>query len=69
MRPSGKSLIFIDLIADAVKIQIFVNRAKYGNDEEFNKLKQIIKRGDIIGAKADIGRSKTGELSVAATNM
>ncbi len=39
----------------------------YGNDEEFDKVREIIKRGDIVGARGKIGRSKTGELSIAPT--
>lgn len=37
----------------------------YSEEQLFDKLKNNIKRGDIIGAKGKIGRSKTGELSVA----
>lgn len=67
IRTFGKFLIFIDLFADAEKIQVMVNKNSYGNDEQFEKLKEIVKRGDIVGAKGTIGRSKTGELTVLPT--
>lgn len=41
-----------------------VNRNLYGNEEEYMKNKEIIKRGDMMGARGKIGRSKTGELSI-----
>ena len=36
----------------------------FASEEDFNEIKDIIKRGDIIGAEGKIGRTKTGELSV-----
>ena len=41
----------------------------YGNDEEFEMVKDLIKRGDIMGVRGKVGRSKTGELSIAPTFM
>ena len=69
IRAAGKYLVFIDLFADAEKIQVLGNKNSYKNDEQFDKLKDIIKRGDIIGVRGKIGRSKTGELSVEPTFM
>ena len=65
IRASSKKLYFIDIISEEAKIQIFANLAKYGDSEDFKKIMTIIKRGDIIGVKGVIGRTKKGELSVA----
>lgn len=67
IRASGKYLIFMDLYADSEKIQILGNKNFYENKEEFERLKDTIKRGDIIGVTGLIGRSKTGELSIQPT--
>ena len=40
------------------------NRKMYPDEEEFEKNTHIIKRGDIMGVRGKIGRSKTGELSI-----
>lgn len=39
------------------------------SDEEFEKIKELIKRGDIVGARGKIGRSKTGELTVMSNHV
>lgn len=41
-----------------------IKRESFENQEDFVKIKEYIKRGDIVGAKGNIGRSKTGELTV-----
>lgn len=67
IRASGKNLVFYDLKAEGAKIQIMANSNQYGDENHFNEIKHIIKRGDIIGVKGKIGKSKTGELSIAPT--
>ena len=67
IREAGKKLVFYDLKAEGAKVQILINANNYSSEEHFQKIKTIIKRGDIIGATGVIGRSKTGELSVQPT--
>ena len=62
LRPSGAKLIFIDLVEDQMKVQIFANASNYEGDFEF--LHKTLKRGDLIGVKGVPGRTKTGELSI-----
>jgi len=62
VRPSGANLIFIDLVDDNSKVQIFATASSYKDDFEF--LHKTLKRGDIIGVEGFAGRTKTGELSV-----
>lgn len=68
-RKAGKFLLFFDLQADSVTIQIMANRKMYPDEEEFEKNTHIIKRGDIMGVRGKIGRSKTGELSIVPDNF
>lgn len=56
-------------MADEKKIQIMIKKEGYENEEEFNKIKELIKRGDIVGSKGNIGRSKTGELTVMSNHV
>ena len=67
LRPSGAKLIFIDLVEDQMKVQIFANAANYEGDFEF--LHKTLKRGDLIGVKGVPGRTKTGELSIRPTHI
>jgi lysyl-tRNA synthetase, class II len=67
LRPSGAKLIFIDLVEDQMKVQIFANATNYEGDFEF--LHKTLKRGDLIGVKGVPGRTKTGELSIRPTHI
>ena len=67
LRPSGAKLIFIDLVEDQMKVQIFANASNYEGDFEF--LHKTLKRGDLIGVKGVPGRTKTGELSIRPTHI
>lgn len=69
IRSASKKLNFIDISGEGKKIQIFANMAKYGNNEDYEKAMSIIKRGDIIGVRGPIGRTKKGEFSVAPTKL
>ena len=62
MRNSG---MFMDLMDDSGKIQIFCHKEFVG-EEEFKTLK-FIDMGDIIGVKGTIRRTPRGELSLKAT--
>jgi len=62
-RAQGASLLFYDLVADGSRIQIMCQ----GQNHEVGDFKEVhamINRGDIIGVRGFIGKSKTGELSV-----
>ena len=69
MRKAGKNLVFIDLISDAQKIQVLINRQQYNDDKDLDANLHNIKRGDVIGVNGVVGRSKTGELSVLTTRV
>lgn len=69
IRASSRKLFFIDIVGEEHKIQIMANLSKYGDEADFKKTMTIIKRGDIIGVKGPIGRTKKGELSVLPTKI
>lgn len=63
-RVQGK-LMFYDIHADGVKIQVMSDIANYSSGEEaFYEIHSLIKRGDIIGVNGKPGKSKKGELSI-----
>lgn len=63
-RWSGKKLIFYTIESKNSLLQVMSDMRIYNNDDEFNKIHSIIHRGDIIGIKGIIGKSKRGELSI-----
>ncbi|KAH9515525.1 Lysine--tRNA ligase [Bulinus truncatus] len=63
-RLSGAKLIFYDLRAESVKIQIMANALHYESPESYEKMAEKIKRGDIVGVKGKPGKTKKGELSI-----
>lgn len=67
-RESGKAMVFYDLYQDSVKVQI-MSVAQDWNEEKagglaFAEAHREIKRGDIIGVRGHVGKSKRGELSI-----
>lgn len=66
----GGKLFFYDLRGDGAKVQIMADLKTYGGDEDvFDKITRIIKRGDVVGVKGYPGKSKKGELSIFPTEM
>lgn len=68
-RESGAKLIFYDLRGEGTKIQVMANARQYASEEEFLKVTEKIKRGDIIGCKGHPGKTKKGELSIIPVLM
>jgi len=70
-RSSGAKLVFYDLKADGVKIQVMASlQTAEGLDEEgFRALHASVHRGDIVGIRGFPGKTKKGELSVFPTSM
>ncbi|XP_053402487.1 lysine--tRNA ligase-like isoform X2 [Mercenaria mercenaria] len=63
-RESGAKLLFYDLRAEAVKIQIMANAKYYGSEDDFANMIEKVKRGDIVGVEGMPGKTKKGELSI-----
>lgn len=68
-RSSGSKLFFYDLHSDSVKIQIMSNLKFFHDENEFAKVNERIRRGDIVGAKGRPTRTKAGELSLIPTEL
>ena len=62
IRASSKNLIFYDLHAEGVKIQIMASAEDATQD--FQSAHALLQRGDIVGVKGFPGKSKRGELSI-----
>ena len=62
IRHQSKNLIFYDLHAEGLKIQIMASSADAESD--FQETHSILQRGDIVGVKGCPGKSKRGELSI-----
>lgn len=71
-RASGAKLVFYDIRANGVKVQIMCQAQEAGGDVSFEAQHEIIRRGDIIGIVGYPGRTapknrpNEGELSVFA---
>jgi len=70
-RSAGNALYFYDLKSEGAKIQILCDRRHYPSEEEFEKINEVLRRGDIVGARGYPGRakSKEGELSIIPTQL
>jgi len=69
IRTMGGSLVFYDIQGEGVKFQIMGNMKLYGNEDDFMKLCETIKRGDIIGVTGNPGRTKAGEFSICPKKL
>ncbi|XP_041047760.1 lysine--tRNA ligase isoform X1 [Carcharodon carcharias] len=63
-RASGAKLIFYDLRGEGVKLQVMANSKNYKSEEEFIKVNNKLRRGDVIGVQGNPGKTKKGELSI-----
>ncbi|KAJ2953721.1 hypothetical protein O0L34_g1344 [Tuta absoluta] len=69
IRESGAKLIFYDLRAEGVKIQVMANAKLYESEEKFAHDTDKLRRGDIIGCVGHPGKTKKGELSMIPKNI
>ena len=64
IRGQGK-LMFYDIRGDGAQLQLMSSLKDYAaGAEAFDEINNMIKRGDIIGARGYAGKSKTGQLSL-----
>lgn len=69
IRESGSKLVFYDLRADGLKIQIMANARYYESETTFSSEIDKIKRGDIIGVVGHPCKTKKAELSVVPKKL
>jgi lysyl-tRNA synthetase class 2 len=69
-RAGGKGLVFYDIHADGLKLQLFCDARNFsafqGEDGlvGFMGLMNVVKRGDLVGVTGKPGKTKRGELSI-----
>lgn len=68
-RDASSKLRFLTLQGDGETLQVLSTLDKWAGADEYAKVHGRIKRGDIIGVKGFAGKSKTGELSILATEI
>jgi len=68
-RASGAKLVFLDIVADGVSLQVLAGAQNYESQEAFDADMSLIKRGDIIGVAGRPTRSKRGELSISPVKL
>lgn len=69
IRTAGKNLVFYDISGDGAKIQLMINAGMYGDKDHLERIRGIVKRGDVVGATGRVGLSKSGEFSLAPTSV
>lgn len=68
-REFSKKLLFYQITGNFSKIQVMANYKFYGDPQNWDKITEIIHRGDIIGITGIPARSKTKELSIIPLNI
>lgn len=68
-RSSGKNLFFYTMSIDGNPFQIMSDVKSYQSPEAFYEINDMIGRGDIIGARGYICKTKKGELSIVPSEM
>ena len=68
----GEKLFFYDVVQGHSQVQVLVNEQDYDNSKarfNFQRINDILRRGDIIGVVGHPGSSNTGELSILALEI
>lgn len=59
----------MDVVQDNAKAQIILNHSAFPSSDAFEKVKENLRRGNIVEANGLVMRSKTNELSLKATEI
>jgi lysyl-tRNA synthetase class 2 len=68
LRDIGK-LIFITLRDSSGTIQVGLSKSLFGDDANEWRLAKLLELGDIIGASGQLGKTKTGEITIWADRL
>ncbi len=60
--------MFVDLFDESGRIQLFCHRDNLGQ-EQFQRLRRLLHRGDFIGVEGTVRRTRAGELTVRVTSL
>ncbi|KAF9066440.1 lysyl-tRNA synthetase [Rhodocollybia butyracea] len=69
IRASGQKLVFYDLHAEGMKVQIMATQQDAADPDSFIATHEIFKRGDVVGVVGTPSRTKKGELSISPSSM
>ena len=69
IRYSGKKLMFYDINADGLKIQVVCNKKLFDIPEEFSDAFVHLRRGDVVGIRGFPKRTQSGELSLIPKSL
>ncbi|XP_043923063.1 lysine--tRNA ligase-like [Protopterus annectens] len=68
-RSSGAKLVFFDIRAEGVKLQVMATSNTYKSEELFTAMIEKVRRGDVIGVVGSPGKTRVGELSIMAKEI
>jgi lysyl-tRNA synthetase class 2 len=78
LRSASAKLYFYDVVAEGAKVQLMVDAKSYHDEAEFEEVVATLRRGDIVGAKGNPGRTNPkdkdgvhnpGEFSLRPTHL
>lgn len=78
LRAASSKLVFYDVVAEGAKVQLMVDAKNYHDEAEFEEIVSTLRRGDIVGAKGNPGRTNPkdkdgvhnpGEFSLRPTHL
>uniref|UniRef100_A0A7S1G259 Lysine--tRNA ligase n=1 Tax=Bicosoecida sp. CB-2014 TaxID=1486930 RepID=A0A7S1G259_9STRA len=62
-------LVFFDLQADGAQVQVMMNAAIMEDKAAFERMKDVVRRGDLVGVRGHPGKTKLGELTIFAQDL
>lgn len=68
-RASGKKLYFYTLLVNDVNFQIMSDVGSFQSEDEFYRVHDLIYRGDIVGVRGYVSKTKKGELSIVPLDI
>ena len=68
-RSTGKKLFFYTILVNDHNFQVMSDLSTFYSEEEFHKVHSLTYRGDIVGIRGYIAKTKKGELSIVPVDM
>eukprot|EP00500_Bicosoecida_sp_ms1_P004731 CAMPEP_0203808280 /NCGR_PEP_ID=MMETSP0115-20131106/1534_1 /ASSEMBLY_ACC=CAM_ASM_000227 /TAXON_ID=33651 /ORGANISM="Bicosoecid sp, Strain ms1" /LENGTH=666 /DNA_ID=CAMNT_0050716969 /DNA_START=31 /DNA_END=2031 /DNA_ORIENTATION=- len=68
-RDMAAKLVFFDLQADGAQVQVMMNAAIMEDKAAFERMKDVVRRGDLVGVRGHPGKTKLGELTIFAQDL
>ena len=68
-REHSNKLVFLDLHHDGTRIQVILSASAFSSPHQFHASVESLQRGDIVQVTGSVGQSKSGELSIRASDI